>query len=273
MSTQFDRRWRVQVGDLATEELRCVFTVTRSLKPEPNKIDLSICNLSRESRQRITPEKGKTVAVQIDAGYKDSVGTIFVGEARRVYPVRQGPDMITRVQGGDGERQLRTARMAENFGPGTKLVDVLEKMAGSLGVKADAAKERIRRGDFRGGLTEFIHGFNFSGPLREEFERQMKSAGLNWSVQNGELQVLGDGETTQQEAFVFSADSGLIGSPEIKDSGGVKFQCLMQAALAPGQKAVLDARAVQGTFKITDLVFHGDTHGQDWIVDVDADPA
>lgn len=273
MSTQFDRRWRVQVEDLVTEDQRCVFKAHLSLKAEPNKVELAIYNLSRESRQRITPAKGKTVRVQIDAGYKDEIGTVFVGDAGTVYPVRQGADMITKVLGSDGGHALNKARFADNFGPGTKLVDVLEKMAGSLGLKADAAKERIRKGDFRGGITEFAHGFNFAGPLRAEFDRQMKSAGLTWSVQKGELQILAESETTQQTAFVFSSDSGLIGSPELKDGGGVKFQCLMQAALSPGLKVVLDAKAVQGTFKVTELVFSGDTHGQDWLVDVEAVPA
>ncbi len=264
MTTQFDRRWRVQVDDVVIEELRCSFTVERNLKAEPNKLDLSIFNLKKETRERLCK---RDVKVEIAAGYKDAVGTIFVGTARRVYPVTDGPNVVLRVQGGDGEKALGSARFSQSFGPNTKIADVLDKMAGSLGVKADAAKERIRKGDYRGGLKEFVNGFNFSGALRSEFDRQMHNAGLTWSVQNGELQILAENETTQQEALRFAADTGLVGSPELADKGIVKFRVLMQAALSPGRKVVLSSKTINGTIKLTKLAFKGDSHGAEWFVD------
>jgi len=272
VSQQFDRRWRVQVDDVVIDELRVAFKVERNLKAEPNKLELSIYNLSSKTRDRFTKASGE-VRVQIEAGYKDSIGLIFMGDARRVYTLIEGPNIALKIEGGDGEKALRSARFSESFGPGTKMADVLTKMADKLGVNAGAAKDRIRKGDFRGGVQEYVQSFNFSGVLRDEFDRQMKSAGLTWSVQNGELQILSDDETTQQEALRFSSDSGLIGSPTLADKGVVKFQCLMQSALSPGRKVVLDSKSIKETLKITKLTFRGDSHGTDWLVDVEGKKA
>jgi len=272
VSQQFDRRWRVQAGDVVIEDLRVAFKVERNLKAEPNKLELSIYNLSANTRQQIAKIDGK-VTVRIEAGYKDSIGLIFVGDARRVYTVIEGPNIALKIEGGDGEKALGSARFSESFGPGTKITDVLTKMADAFGLKSEKAKERIRKGDLRGGVQEYVQSFNFSGVLRDEFDRQMKSAGLTWSVQNGELQILSDDETTQQEALRFSSDSGLIGSPTLADKGVVRFQCLMQSALSPGRKVVLDSKSIKETLKITKLTFRGDSHGTDWLVDVEGKKA
>ncbi len=270
---QFGKSYRLQIEDLQIENLlRVSFRIERTLTPDHNKAAIEIYNLSQSSRDRITKDR---VTVKLEAGYQDRLGLLFTGDilGGGVSHVKNGPDWVTKIQAGDGEQALRTSRVNESFGPKTKLVDVLGKMAGKFtGISADKAKARIKQGDFAGAFKEFANGFSSSGVLRDEFDTLMGDAGLQWSIQNGEMQVLAPGESTQDTAFEVGPGSGLIGSPEKGDKGAIKFRSLLQASIAPGRKVVLKSRSIDGTIIVSHVVYVGDTHGDQWFTESEGLP-
>ncbi len=283
MSVNFGRRARIQIDDVVVDSApagdekgpRIAFKIEKTLEPKPNKLEANIYNLAKKTRDRITKPK---VSVTLEAGYKTDIGLLFKGDLRKVWDTHERPEVVTKLSSGDGDASLRGARFNESFGPNTKISDILLKMVDKLGVNAQAAKDRIRRGDFRGSLKEFANGFTYSGPLQAEFEKRMRDAGLGWSIQNGELLVLGDKETKQTRAVVLNASSGLLGSPERVTNDkqhphAWKFRFMLTAAVTCGVKVVLDSLEFKGTLRVHKITHQGDTWGdEDFLNEAEGSP-
>lgn len=272
MSELYDRRCIVEVDGVRFEGLRTVFRVELTTASAPNKLELDIYNLSALSRSKI---KRTGATVKLQAGYQNNLGLLFSGDATTTTHSPIGADVITKIIAGDGETAIRGARFEGSFGENTLISDVLLKMLGGFeakGLNTTKAKARIAQGDFRGAFTEFANGFAFSGPLTPEFERQLKSVGLTWSVQKGEVQILSSTETTQDTAYRLGVSSGLLGSPSIDDKGVVKLSAMMLSDLVPGKRVIVESRMVSKTIKLTKVVFRGDTHGDEWIADCEGKP-
>jgi hypothetical protein len=281
---QFEKSYRLQINDLVIESgqnptpLRIAFRTEATLDATHNKAAIEVYNLARSTRDRIS---GSTLKVTLEAGYQNRLGLIFTGNIlpKGISHPKQGPDVITKLQAGDGENALRTSRVNENFGAKARMTDVLLKLSDKFtGVSAEKAKARIRKGDFKGAFTEFANGFSTVGSLRTEYAHLMATAGLTWSIQNNELVVLGEDETTQDLAFEIGPGSGLIGSPEYGDinndkhKGAIKFRSLLNAAVAPGRKIVLKSESKNATLKVFHTVCVGDMNGDQWFTEAEGRP-
>lgn len=261
MPTMFGRQAAITVHDRKITGLRMQFKVDKTSKPDPNTLDLTIYNLSADTRARLAATKRPQVIVE--AGYQQTE-QLFKGDARTVYSVRQGPDWLTKVQCGDGERAYQFGRTDESFAPGTKTDAVVKRLVSDMGVGVGNALKKLKDGDFSGAMSTFVNGFTVSGNSADQFDRIMKSSGLDWSIQDGELQVLKPGTATDESAVLLTPDTGLVGSPEVGEDGVVKFTSLLQPGMRPGRKVQLKAAAMNGLFVLQRVTHQGDTHGLEW---------
>lgn len=265
----FRRAYRLTIGDLSITELDIEFTITRSLKKEPNTADIRIRNLHPDNRRRI--EQARSVRVVLEAGYAPPLGTsmIFAGDLREIYTERDGADWVTHVATGDAEQTSKKARIHITFQPGTAVRKVIEetakKLIGSYGnLKSIANIEVPNLGE------KFNTGTVVSGNAAKELDRLLLSAGLEYSVQNGVLQVVKRGEGLDGTAILLTPATGLVGSPSVSSDGTVRFRCLMIPDLFPGRKVQLDAINAKGVFIVDACKYVGDTASNDWIVDCEA---
>ena len=155
---------------------------------------------------------------------------------------------------------------------GTQLTQALRKLAEDMGVGLGNAIEKITAGNFRGGITEFTKGISLSGKTSDQLGKLLETAGLTYSIQDGQLQLLGPNDTLKGQVVVLQQGTGLIGSPEIGEAGIVKARSLLQGTLMPGIKVNIKAKEVEGFFRIERSGFTGDTWGNDWYVDFEAKP-
>ena len=58
------------------------------------------------------------------------------------------------------------------------------------------------------------HGLSYFGSARTLLDKVTKGSDSEWSIQNGNLQVIKTGMVTTRQGIVLAADSGLVGSPE-----------------------------------------------------------
>lgn len=267
MGELFGRVARVTVGTLRVSGLRVTFKVSKGVSSEPNTMDLSLYNLSETSRAKL---RDTSVPVILEAGYRSNAMQLFSGDARTIQHQRRGPDIITRVQCGDGERAYATARTSASFAPGAQLVDVMRQLKDDMGVNAGNAMARVAEGDFAGAVDQFVHGLSLHGKTSDCMTQVVGAAGLTWSIQDDALQVLAPGEPTMDEAVVLSSSTGLVGSPEIGEEGAVKFTSLLQPALRPGRRVDLRAQELRGMFRVERVTHNGDTHGGQWQSEVEA---
>lgn len=272
MTILFGRAIEITVGTTKITELRMGFNVKRSLRTEPNTAEVKIYNLSSETRSKLQAEK---VIMLIEAGYKETIAQLFKGEVREVKTPQSGTDLITSIQGGDGEVQTRQSRVNLSFAKGTKVPDILSSLGNLLGLNVKKALEKLRNGKIRGSITELVNGFAASGRTMTEFERLVRSSGFEMSIQDGEVQILDLGKPNDLPAISIDAQSGLIGVPEVGEKGRVKARSLLQPGMIPGRtlKITSEAAELDGRFyRIQEVEHIGDTHGQDWYSDVEGNP-
>lgn len=258
----FARRWRVQVGTLVLGDLDTEFAIKRTLRARAGTCELTVYNLRAEHRAEL---RGLHRAlVQVEAGYADGLSMLFRGDSRKVVVAPEGTDWTVKVTAGDGEFALQTARVVRSFGAGARLEEVAGACADALGIGRGNLAEVLRGRDLGRIGDAFHEGTTIRGPAAAELARLLDSAGLEWSVQDGVLQLLPHGRALQRTAVVLSKDTGLVGSPEVGKGRLVKATALIQPDLMPGRLVDLRSLTVTGTYRIEEAEFTGETRAASW---------
>lgn len=267
MSDLYDRVASLQVDTLVLTGLRFAFKVERTLRPRPGKAEVKVWNLTSSHRDQLDSLDG--VSVVLDAGYAATgTATLFSGTLRRVSHERvDGNTWITKVEGEDGGRQRRTARTIRSFRPGTPLRTIFLALATDFGVGQGNTNQATSSAALQQVGSAVVCGTTLRGSVGDLLDEFCRSASLEWSIQNGALQILPIGTALSGQAVVLSPDSGLVGSPTKEQRGRVKFRSLINPEIVPGKQVQLQSRVVTGTYRVEKCAWSGDTEGQDWYVD------
>lgn len=279
-----DRRVRIAVDDLLITDLRVQFKIKKTLKKEPNTAEISISNLNQNHRAQLQSKKPKII---VEAGYAGNLAQIFSGNSRYVDQIKDGADWVTKVQCGDGELAYKYRRVAAAFAPGTAVSDVASSIAKGLGLT-------VVGGDHLKTISEqFLQGYSAFGKAATELDRLLAGRGLEWSIQDGQLQILPVDGTTKDSVVLLSPGTGLVGSPEHgnpekqvpltpdqyvvlghkkKGPAILKVKSLLQPLLRPGRRVQVQARGIKGLFRIQTVTHTGDTHGGDWYSELECLP-
>lgn len=281
MSYLYNRDFLIQAGtkllaarqddnpDKTKPMLRASFRVELTPEKDPNTALLMIYNLSSDSRKSLQ----KKQPLIIEAGYTGTRQQIFSGEINYIQHQRETVDWVTYLETGDGSEALATQRISKSFGPNTSVYDFLKAVAAAMGVGLGNTVTRFNPyTTMRDGFRSFKHGVVLHGKASQAFDKAMRSAGLQWSIQNGELQVLEPGETTLEEVVILNSKTGMLGSPEVGEKGKVVVRSLMQGSIKPGRRLVLESNEVKGQFKILNVSHVGDTYMNDWYTEAEAKP-
>lgn len=266
MTVQFDRDVRIKVDALDIKGLHASFRVVKTLKKEPNTCELTIYNLTQERRDEIA-QADKPI-VEIKAGYKgrktdsgvlsvpstdllsgaeeesEEPGLIFLGNVRDADSGYENPDWITSLESGDGERATRFSRINKSFASGTSLAVVMNEVAKSMGVGIGNSAQKALSGNLLEAGKEFLNNVTMSGQSSKEMDRIVKSAGLEWSIQDGVLQLLDPGKPLEDVSVVLTPDTGLIGSPTIGNDGVIRIRALLNSDIVPGREIELTSKAL-----------------------------
>lgn len=271
MTRLFNRVAELRVDDIVITDLHFVFNVERTLRASAGKAEIKIFNLNEDHRGQL--ERLGSVPVVLTAGYEDGVHQIFKGDIRPCTNSYTQPDWITTIKGQDGGTRRRTARTSRSFRPGTTLETVLSALAQDLGLGRGNVVEAARAAQLAGAQTEFIAGTTLAGNAMESLAALCRSIEYEVSIQNGALQLLPLGRALAGSPLEVSSDSGLVGTIEKDSKGKIKFRTQMIPDLFPGRLVAPQSRTIQsGRYRVTKCVYKGDTRGQDWNVDCEAEP-
>lgn len=280
MAPLFGRRYTLTLGDsqfsntvnskaLASGGLRIEFKVKKTLKKEPNTLDLRVTNLARSTRNKYTSTL--SVPVILSAGYAGSESLIFSGDSRTIDHIDNGhAEFFTHVQCGDGEKAYRFSNFKAAYGAGKKTADVIRDCAKTFGINLGNLEDVLSKTQFRGQLIEFARGATFHGRSASQFEKLLNSVGLKWSIQNGALQLHTEGKAATDKAVLLNTSTGLIGSPDHaapEKKGGkaiLKVKSLLQPSIRCGGIIKVEAEGIDGQFVVQSLEHAGDSHGAEW---------
>lgn len=267
--TLFDRKCILTVGEAGArgvqfdERLHVTFRVVKSLGAEINRAEFEVYGLSPESRNRCLQ---KDLVVQFEAGYVSNYELLTIADITRAVVSYEPPDIITKIEAGDGARALRDRKVNLSFSAGASVQRVFDAVAGELGLGERATGVPVQ--------GEYQEGVSFSTTAREALNKVARRAGVVWSIQDGDLYIAKRDLPVDGRGVLLSPGTGLIGSPEpledpepdleTKGGAGYRVRSLLQPKIRPGERVIIEARDVSGVFRV-DVVEHvGDTRGNEW---------
>lgn len=275
-------------------ELRFAFSIQKGSTKSPNKCTLRVWNAAPETRRQI--EAIGNVLI-LKAGYKNDLGAvqIFAGDVTRALTLREGPDLVTELEMQDGLSEFRDTKVSLSFNRGVSAVTVLRDIAGRFGLPVRPLPDGI-------AARQYPSGFAFAGRLREAMDKACNYLGLEWSIQNREVQVIKKGGVFRKQALVLSPDSGMVESPMLESKtmtekaaakegvtaaqpgvratferdndgqmqrvlqvNGYKVRSLLQPTVEPGGYVQIKSKGIDGQFfRVEEVTHTGDTHGTAW---------
>jgi hypothetical protein len=279
----FDRRWKVTIDTIEFENLDCEFKVEKTLKPAPNNCDLTVYNLTKDHQAQLealsalgvstakTTKSGGfkgTVGVsgipcKIEAGYAAGTSLIWLGDLRTAETTREGPDWVTRVSSGDGEKGATSARLHISYGPKTSIDIALRAMAKAMGVGEGNLSKVVNTLRIAGAAV-FPTGITISGPVWRQMQNFAQSADLQLSIQDGALQFQDIGKALAGSALELKSGTGLLDSPTVDNEGILTAKTRMIPGVRCGGLVVMNSLKVKGNFRIEKLTCDGSTFGDDW---------
>ena len=207
----FDRVASLTIGKpsgqaIEIRDLRFAFSIEKGTGENPNKCTCEVYNLSADSRALV--ETVNNVLI-LKAGYRQDAGeiTIFTGTVTRSLTRRQGPDWVTALEMSDGGLEYRDTKTSFSYAPGVTGQAVLSNIAATFGLPVRPLPADI-------AAKQYPEGFAFVGRAREAMTKACEYLGLEWSIQNREVQILKKGKAVDMQAFVIGPNTGMIDSPE-----------------------------------------------------------
>jgi hypothetical protein len=282
-------------GDaLDLSKLRISFEIRKTENETPNQAQIKIYNLAQETENQIINEFTR---VTLQAGYQDHYGVIFDGEITQSKRGREvGTDTYVMISASDGDQAYNSAIVNVTLSAGSSQSDHIAVASKAMGVGVghiDTAGQKLPRGKV------------MYGHAKDVLRTSAYSNDQDWSIQDGQLQVLGKISLLPNQAVVLNSQSGLIGGAE-QSTKGINAKALLNPMLKIGAHVIINEADValakiqlkkadtsknppvdgtdtdklalvakDGSYKIIGASFVGDTYGTDWYseivcLDVDA---
>lgn len=271
MAELFRRKLSLEVGPAGqaglkfNESFRVTFDVAKGIKDEVNSSEIRIYNLAESTRNFI--EEGHKL--RLSAGYVGLIDLIFTGDVRTASYKIEPPGGYLRIESGDGHEAMRKVTsftMAKGAKPEQILAELQKQALGGIGKGFAAALK---------GIKERKQGETIVDTFQNACRDLLGAEGFDFSIQDGQFQVVKRGETTNESAYVLSAQTGMLASPEILEGGRIKVNVLCLPGLRPGRKLRVKSKVFkEGSrdFVIQRVQYVGDTEGQAWGATVEARP-
>lgn len=258
-----------QYGNIGLESspLRIGFDVKKSIKSAPNSATVTIYNMAPGNRSNIIP--GMTLT--LFAGYMGQLQLLFVGVVERAKSTRSGSEIATAIECLDGASAITGSLFMRAYGTQTTLISIFRDLAVRMAQVSAANPPGLSSATIIGvAASDTLNAVaSFCGTCAEVLTKLCEPRGLEWSIQNGALQVIPKAHHSGEQAQLVSMRTGMIGVPSVnKDL--CEFSCLLNPNLVPGRIVLLNARDTVGYYKIRGGKWSGDTHDARWQSDIEA---
>ena len=296
---RFDRAYSLVVGPAGgtgieiAQTLRISFDIHKTKEKNPNRSKIFVYNLAPQNREML--ERANTRCV-LKVGYFEEGGPVecYQGDVYFAFSKYEGPNVVTELELGEGAKAIRDSMVSLGYGKGVSSTQAIRDVAGNMGLALNMPSDVPER--------TWENGLSFHGPARTALDKITHGTGLGWSIQNGGLQIIRAGGTTNRTVVELAGDTGLIdvererkdaaeSDAEVTDQAtkrkkrvqsatqkedGWRVKTLILPSVVPGDRVKLASRSVNGVFPVSEIRHRGDTHGGDWVSELkltDAKPA
>lgn len=263
-------------------QIRFDISKTSDNKKGSNNGVVEVYNLSPSTIELLQTDY---LVLALDVGY-EATGTtrLLSGNVVEVSTVRNGSDIITHMQVGEGYVELNHTNLNKLVAPGKTVKDVLDEIVTDM--------PSISRGAFVGTNINqpVIYGYPLHGTAKDMLTELARTYKLEWRVTGNTLSVSDENGLTSKDktqAPVISASSGLIEIPyktsaegrrlkkDERRRQGVQFKALLNPTIVPGSivQLVVSEKTdgvssdLSGWYRVNTARYSGDFRGNDWYVE------
>ncbi len=269
----FDRQYRLaagkpgapgfEIGDTTPYTLHIAFSIQKQELESSNTAKVSVWNLNK-SHLATLEEEGCFLTLK--AGYGSTLPLILAGDVSFSKSKPDGANVLTEIEVVDGLAAIRDTWVSVSYAGAVNTKKIMDDVAAQMGVTVSYS--------YNAEFADIPNGYSFVGQAKVALSKACTVSGLEWSIQNGILQVKKPGDVMSKEVYLLSADTGLIGFPERvqvsnsdsdgKNQVGYDIEYLMNGAIGIGDYVKLDSKIVSGFFRIATLDIDGDNLSGDW---------
>ena len=250
--------------------LRVSFSITKSLANTTNSGLIRVWNLNQTHRNLI---KDFGDEVTLFAGYREEGGQeiLFIGNTTAVSHVYEQPEIITVLECGDGERYLNQLRVSLTYAAKTQARPIVEAIATQMGLPIYYFAP--------GNDLVYYQGLKYLGMGKDALTLVCNYLGMQWSVQNGGLQIIPINGSNEKPILEVNENAGMIGIPQRftyrrifqyrstdAPAQGYKVNIALNPLLIPGTKINLSSThlGIKKMCSVWNIRHSGDTYGMDW---------
>lgn len=262
-----------QTSETNPHALHISFSVEKSTSETANTAKVQVWNLSPDNLKILDT---KDCVIELQAGYKDHIALILVGNVVTSSTEMDGADRMTEIEVVDGRVALRDTYISISRSGKVNTKEVFDQIAGEMGVSVVYSKGCK--------FKTLPHGFSYVGAAKTALKKLCKTCGLTWSIQNSVLQIRKPNEAITTRAYLLSHDTGLLEVPkritissESDDSSngksngksnsqiGYEVKYFLNGAIGVNDYIRLESDKVRGYFRVYKLTIDGDNLEGDWI--------
>lgn len=257
--------------------LRLTFQVTHFAGGAFSVAEITIYNVSRYSSRQMLGDgsAGKYEFITLEAGYDGLFGSIFMGQITNVQlhledgGATRGIRFFCKSSAKERDQNLINLTLS----PETDPVQIIEECAAVFGAEIQFY------GDFS-DLKRRSRGTVLQGSPAACMNELAETFAFDWMVENGAIKIIKRDFALDNQVYVISAGTGMIGSPVVSDTEvGIRYT--LNPKIKLGDTIKLESMAPrfefsgaffydvprtigEGYYKVNSLVFAGDSHGDQW---------
>lgn len=287
---------------VSIKDLRFEFDITKTASKTANEASLKIYNAAPTT---ITLMETVNNVVIIKAGYVNDIGaiTIFTGTTCRSLTYQDGPDIITEMELRDSVIPLRDAKISVSFPPNTSAMTVLDGVAKNFGLLIKKSISKVQDKQYVGGyayngrvrdaMDRVCNYLGLEWSAQDSEIQIIKKGGVYADtavVLSKDTGMIGYPrreaktmtEKTAAKQGIKYGQKGIVRTvvdvedptAKLKDRvtlevQGYRVKSLLNPAIYPGAYVQLKSRGIDGEFfRVEEAHYTGDTHGQEWSVEV-----
>lgn len=281
MAKQFLRKYSLVItgssGIVRTiEELRISFEITKSILSFPNIAKISIYNVNSETLALLQDRFTKII---LNAGYEFNTKMIFSGEIRNTFQSKKDVDRITTVYAADGQKDWENSIFNGTFSEDISNRSIINKVIETFKETSVGIIKGISNSN-----TDLL-GESLSGSSATIMDTLSEKLGVNWSIQDNEINVIPlDESLDQNNIVVVNGVTGMIGSPTITEIGA-DVTTLLNPDLLPERAFEIQSintevaignlffrelprTTAAGFYKVQEVIFRGDSRDGEWLSSV-----
>lgn len=269
----FDRQYRMsagppgsvgfEIGGTSPYALHISFSVQKQELESSNTAKVQVWNLNK---QNLATLEAENCFLLLKAGYGNTLPVILSGTVSHTSTRKDGSDMLTEIEVVDGLMEVRDTWVSMSYAGLVNTKKILDDTAAQMGLTVTYS--------YNAAFADIPNGFSFVGQAKNALSKACAVSGLEWSIQNGVLQIKKPGDVMNREVYVIGPETGLIEIPErvqissSDDAGtpqmGYDLVYLLNGAIGVGDYVQVQSKYLTGFFRVYSLEIDGDNLSGAW---------